>query len=150
VKNNHILSCLGAAVLAAACCPSWAVDAGTVKSVQGDVRVERASASLPLRVGDVVQEQDRIVVPREGSAGITLKDETLISIGPKSTLKIDRFSFDSQTHEGQVAASILRGAIRFVSGLIARANPRAIQYAVATATIGIRGTDVIVEAGDAD
>ncbi|MBC7705583.1 MAG: OmpA family protein [Rhodoferax sp.] len=71
--------------------PLWAADSGTAKIIRGDVRVERAGASVPLRVGDAVLEQDRVVVPTGASAGITLRDDTRISLGPNSTLVINRF-----------------------------------------------------------
>ena len=103
---------------------SWADDSGTAKIVQGDVRVERSGASLPLRVGDPVREKDRIIVPAGGSAGITLRDDTRISMGPRSTLV---------------------GAMRYVTGLVGRRSPASVRVATSTATIGIRGTDFIVE-----
>ena len=124
---------------------SWADDSGTAKIVQGDVRVERSGASLPLRVGDPVREKDRIIVPAGGSAGITLRDDTRISMGPRSTLVINGFSFDAKTQEGNVDTSILLGAMRYVTGLVGRRSPASVRVATSTATIGIRGTDFIVE-----
>ena len=124
---------------------SWADDSGTAKIVQGDVRVERSGASLPLRVGDPVREKDRIIVPVGGSAGITLRDDTRISMGPRSTLVINGFSFDAKTQEGNVDTSILLGAMRYVTGLVGRRSPASVRVATSTATIGIRGTDFIVE-----
>lgn len=150
MKHGNLAAPMLVMSLLMASAASWAQEAGTVKSAQGDVRVERAATSTALHAGDVIHEKDRIVVPAGGSAGITLKDETLISIGPKSILTVDRFAFDSKSHDGQVVASILRGAARFVSGLVARSNPKAIAYFTPTSTIGIRGTDVIMEVGNAD
>ena len=105
---------------------------------------------MPLRVGDPVQEKDRIVVPAGGSAGITLRDDTRISVGPRSTLVINGFNFDPQTQEGNVDTSILRGTMRYVTGLVGRLNPNAVRVATTTATIGIRGTEFIVEIADVD
>lgn len=127
-----------------------AADSGMVKNIQGEVRVERAGGALPLRVGDAVQEFDRVVVGPTGSAGITLKDETLISLGPNSALVIDAFAFDSKTNQGRVETSILRGAMRYVTGLVGHMNPKAIRVSTPSATIGIRGTEFIVEVADAN
>jgi len=129
--------------------PLWASDSGSAKIVQGDVRVERAGVSRPLQVGDLLQEKDRIVVPAGGSAGITLRDDTRISMGPRSTLVINRFVFDPQTQEGNVDTSILAGTMRYITGLVGRLRPSAVRVATTTTTIGIRGTDFIVEVGDA-
>lgn len=128
--------------------PSWADDSGTAKIVRGDVRVERAGSSMPLHVGDTVQEKDRIVVSAGASAGITLRDDTRISVGSNSTLVINRFNFDSQTQEGAVDTSILRGTMRYITGLVGRRNPGSVRVATRSVTIGIRGTDFIVEVAD--
>lgn len=124
--------------------------AGVAKIVRGDVRLERAGGSTALRVGDVLEQQDRVVVAAGGSAGITLKDETLISLGANSAVVIDRFAFDAKTREGRVETSLLRGTLRYVTGLIGRLNPRAVSVTTPHATIGIRGTDFIVEVSDAN
>jgi len=74
--------------------PLRGADSGTVTVVHGEVRIERAGVSQPLRVGDPVQEKDRIIVPAQASTGVTLRDDTRISVGPRSTLVINRFQFD--------------------------------------------------------
>lgn len=45
---------------------------------------------------------------------------------------------------------VARGAMRMVSGLIARSDPRQVRINTPTATVGIRGTDVLVDVGDAE
>ena len=127
---------------------TWAADAGVAKKVLGDVRVVRTGTSIPLRVGDPVQALDRIIVAAAGSAGITLKDETLISLGPNSIFVIDGFAFDSKTNQGSAYVSILRGAMRYVTGLIAKQNPEAVSVSTTTVVMGVRGTEFIVETTD--
>lgn len=128
--------------------PAWADEGGTAKHVQGAVRVEPDGASLPLRVGDRLQEKDRVVVPAGGAAGITLRDDTRISLGSGATLVLNQFKFDPQTQEGTVETSILSGAMRYVTGLVGRHRHDAVRVRTATTTVGIRGTDFIVEVGD--
>jgi hypothetical protein len=123
----------------------WAGEAGTVKVVQGTVQVERAGKLSQLQVGDALQEEDRILVARNSSTGFTLRDDTLISLGPESTLVIKQFSFNPVSQEGLVDTSILRGTLRYVSGLIGRLNPEAVRVETPSSTIGIRGTEFIVE-----
>lgn len=123
-------------------------DSGIVKAVSGDVRVERTGASLPLRVGDTLLASDRVVVPAKGGAGITLMDDTLISLGPNSVFVIDHFAFNSVTREGRVDTSILRGAMQYVTGQIGRFAPQAVRVMTRTALIGVRGTEFIVEVPD--
>lgn len=73
----------------------------------------------------------------------------MISLGPDSALRIDGFAFDPKTHQGLVEVSILRGAMRYVTGLVGRRDPKAIKVQTHVTIIGIRGTDFIVEVGDA-
>lgn len=134
---------LGAAYVSAA-------DAGTAKTVHGDVRVERGADRLSLSVGDRVREGDRIVVAEGGSAGITLQDETLISIGPGSSMLLERFAFNSRTQDGSFTAAVLRGSLRFVTGLIGRGRPDNMAVRTRAVTIGVRGTDFIVEVPDGE
>ena len=127
---------------------TWAADAGVAKKILGDVRVVRTGTSIPLRVGDSVQTLDRVIVPAVGSAGITLKDETLISLGPNSIFTVDSFVFDSKTNQGNANVSLLRGAMRYITGLIAKQDPEAVSVTTATLVMGVRGTEFIVETAD--
>ena len=135
-------------VIGGASLPVSADPSGTAKIVQGAVRVERDGAFLPLRVGDQLQEKDRVVVPAGGAAGITLRDDTRIRLGSSATLVLEQFKFDPQTQEGVVETSILSGAMRYITGLVGRNRREAVRVRTTTTTIGIRGTDFIVEVGD--
>jgi hypothetical protein len=118
---------------------------GTLKKVAGDVRIERGSDRIQASVGTAVMPLDRIVTGAEASAGITLRDDTLLSVGPNTTLVLEQFAFNTTTHDGNLALRILRGTFFAVSGLIARRNPGAFAVSTPVATIGIRGTEFIVE-----
>jgi hypothetical protein len=142
-QSFAILCCIFALPAAAA-----TADAGTIKSVRGQVTVERAGKSVEVQVGDPVFEGDRVRVRGDGSVGISLRDETLISLGPNSNLVIDAYAYNPTTREGAVETSILKGTLRYVTGLIGRLNPAAIKVKTPTATVGIRGTDFIVEVPD--
>ncbi|TMH68682.1 MAG: hypothetical protein E6H48_04345 [Betaproteobacteria bacterium] len=88
-----------------------AADIGQIKVSKGSVTVERAAQSLPGVIGTRLQASDVITTGADGSVGITMSDDSLLSAGPNSTLSLDRFAFDSTTHQGQFDAS-LRGALR--------------------------------------
>lgn len=122
-----------------------AADAGLVKTMKGQVTIERAGSAVVAQVGGSVFEGDRIRVHGDGSIGISLRDETLLSLGPNSTMLVDRFAYNPITRDGQVETSILRGTLRYVTGLVGRLNPGAIKVMTPTATVGIRGTDFIVD-----
>ena len=45
----------------------------------------------------------------DGSVGITMSDDSLLSAGPNSILSLDRYEFDPTTREGRFDASLRKG-----------------------------------------
>lgn len=140
-----LVACLA---LCTAVLANMSADSGTVKTVKGDVRIERDGGSLAVKVGDQVRVGDRIVVPKDGSAGITLRDDTIIAAGPGSRIVIDQFVFNPTTREGKVETTLLRGMMKYFSGVIAKRDPASVRVRTPNATVGIRGTEFIVEVPD--
>jgi len=119
--------------------------AGTVKSVNGTVAVERGGKAMPISVGDKVLSKDKLVTGKDSRIAVTLRDDTLISTGANSRLALNEFTFDPATQGGSLFVSVLRGVTAMVSGLVAKTEPHAMRITTPTATIGIRGTEFIVE-----
>jgi len=121
--------------------------AGFVKTVRGNVQLlSTAGTSRTASAGDALAAVDRIVTGPDSSASVVLRDDTTLMVGPSSRLDLKEFHFNSTTHEGGVLVSLLRGSMRMITGLIGKTNPDAIRVETQTATIGIRGTDFIVQA----
>ena len=121
-------------------------DAGRLKVLKGAVAIERAGQSLPATVGMRLQEGDVIKTGRDGSAGVTFNDDSLLSIGPDSALAIDRFAFDSTTHAGRFDTSLRQGTLSAVSGKIAKQSPDAMKVRTPSTILGVRGTEFVVRA----
>lgn len=78
---------------------------------------------------------------RDGLAVLAFRDQSRLSIGASSRLRLDDFVFDpAHASEGRFFLSLLRGTLRAVTGLIAQANPQQVGFATAVATVGVRGT----------
>ncbi|MGJ7614995.1 MULTISPECIES: FecR family protein [unclassified Variovorax] len=123
------------------------IQAGFVKSVRGNVQLLNGSgATRPANPGDAIGAVDRIVTGPDSSASVVLRDDTTLVVGPSSRLDLKEFHFDGTTHEGGMLLSLLRGSMRMITGLIGKTNPDAVRVETQTATIGIRGTDFIVQA----
>jgi len=141
---RRLLALLIATALAAT--PALAEDwAGTVKAVDGTVTLERDGKTLPVAVGDKVMPKDKLTTAKDSRVAVTLRDDTLISTGPRSQMAVAEFAFDPATQSGSVVVSVLRGVTAMVSGLVAKANASAMRVTTPTATIGIRGTEFVVE-----
>jgi hypothetical protein len=133
-------------VLAAAGVAAAADEVGRVKVVKGSVSIERGGGRVPATVGLPVQEGDVVVTGRDGSAGVTFSDDSLLSVGPDSTLAIDRFAFDSTTHAGRFDTSLRQGTLSAVSGKIAKQSPDAMKVRTPSTILGVRGTEFVVRA----
>ena len=120
-------------------------EAGTIKISRGDATIVRDGGTLPAAVGRPVLVSDQIVTGDRGAVGITLRDNTRLTAGPNTTLDLNTFSFDTTTHEGAVDASVTRGSLSVISGKIAKASPNAVRFNTPTVTLGVRGTEFIIE-----
>jgi hypothetical protein len=124
-----------------------AEEAGVVKVSKGTANIERSGQKQAATVGAKVFASDRVVTGADGSVGITLRDNTMLSAGPNSTLELNKFAFDSTTHAGTIDASVKRGTLSVISGKIAKATPENIRYTTPTVTLGVRGTEFVIDAG---
>ena len=98
---RHGFAGVAAVALLVAAGVASADEVGRVKVVKGAVTIERAGSRLPATVGMKLEEGDVIATGRDGAAGVTFTDDSLLSIGPDSALAIDRFAFDTTTHAGR-------------------------------------------------
>ena len=118
---------------------------GTFKQVQGETWIGVASARRTPTPGDGLREAERVSTGQTGAATLTLKDGTVLTLGPNTTVDLNKFQFDATTQKGHFALDLLQGSIRVVTGLLARINPELFKVTTPTAVVGVRGTDFIVE-----
>lgn len=122
--------------------------AATVKKVAGAVQARSPQGNRPLRSGDELQVAERVLTGADGSVSLVLRDGTTLMVGPNSELDLREFAFNSTTHNGQVVLSMLKGTLRVITGLIGKHRPDAMRVITPTSTIGVLGTDFIVEVGE--
>jgi hypothetical protein len=107
--------------------------------------VERDGQRLAAAPGMGVKQSDVLVTGADGSVGVTFLDNSLLSIGPGSALAIDRYSFDTTTHDGQFDASLKRGTLAVVSGRMVKRSPESMRVHTPSAIMGVRGTEFVVK-----
>lgn len=128
--------------------PAWAdEEAGLIKLLKGEVTVERSGRIMKASAGMPLFPGDRITAGADGSFGITLRDNTLLSAGPKSALVLNRFAFDPVTHAGNLDASVKRGTLSVVSGKLVKNSPGSVKFRTPAAILGARGTEFVIDAG---
>jgi len=133
------------AALAVAAPALAAENIGLVKVSKGSVQIQRGTAKLPANVGAGLQASDTIITGADGSAGITFTDNSLVSVGPNSVFSIDKYSFDSTTHQGEFAGNLKQGRLAAVSGKMVKQSPESMTIRTPSAIMGVRGTEFVVQ-----
>jgi hypothetical protein len=118
--------------------------AGHVKTVSGSAFVVRESGTVPARAGEPVLATDVLRTGADGSVGVTLKDDTRVSLGPDSEVRIAQYLYEPGEGAFQMVLSFVRGAATYVSGRMAKLAPDSIRLETPAAIVGIRGTTVAV------
>jgi len=125
-----------------------AADIGQVKVAKGRVDVERAGTTAPATVGARLQESDVVRTGPDGSVGITMSDDSLLSAGPNSVLSLDRYAYDPTTQQGRFDTTLNKGTLNVISGRIAKQSPDSMTVRTPHAVLGVRGTHFVVSQDD--
>jgi hypothetical protein len=135
------------ALVLAAATPALAqqpAPAGRIKVVSGSAFIVRAGAEIPAEAGQVVFAADTLRTGGDGSIGVTLKDDTRLSLGPSSEVRLERFAYQPGSDVGMVLRFV-RGVTAYVSGRIAKLAPDSIRLETPAAIVGVRGTSLIFQ-----
>jgi hypothetical protein len=88
---------------------------------------------------------DTIRTGKDGSVGLIFRDDTVISLGPESEFMIEDFQFYPVKQELSFIGKLLHGTINFISGQITKLAPDNVHLETPDATLGVRGTQMLVE-----
>ena len=121
--------------------------AGKVEALKGTVIATGADGKeRKLRRGRPIFEGDKINTGKRAAVAMKFKDGTKFALGGDSAMALDEFKYGVSAEEDEVTATVLKGAFRFITGLVAKKKPKAMNVQLGiTATIGIRGTNVAGE-----
>lgn len=89
-----------------------------------------------LATGGDVYSKETLQTGETGQADLQFRDQSNLSVGPKSNVRLDKFVYDPNTSAGSVAIQATRGSFRFVTGSQGKGN-----YQIKTpyGTLGVRG-----------
>ena len=134
------------ALLLASAVPAWGQEAiGFVKSVTGEATVVDAGKPVKAQPGTPVRLGSVLRTGKTGSMGVTFKDNTVMSFGPDTEVTVDEYLYAPGKGELRMGASMSRGTLNVVSGVIAKLKPDAVALRTPTGTVGIRGTHFAVK-----
>lgn len=120
-----------------------AAPAGRIKVASGSAFIVRAGATIPAQAGQVVYAADSLRTGADGTIGVTLKDDTRLSLGPTSEVRLERFAYQPGGDVGMVLRFV-RGVAAYVSGRIAKLAPDSIRLETPAAIVGVRGTSLLI------
>lgn len=141
----------GLAMVVAAVTPASAqqlAPAGHVKTVSGTATIVRAQVTTPAKAGDAIYATDTIRTGADGALGLTLQDDTRVSLGANSEMKVDRYVYAPGEGGLGMVLKFLRGMAVYVSGRMAKLAPDSIRLETPTGIVGVRGTTVAIRVGD--
>src|SRR5437588_5581666 len=131
-------------VAAAAVSPADADAIGKVTDVARKTTADAGGAHRELALGSDVAAKDTVVTDKVGEAELRFVDETELSVGPNSSVRLDDFVFSRPSDPSSFVIRATRGVFRFATG---RGDHDAYRIHTPTATLGVRGTqfDVKIE-----
>ena len=112
---------------------------GVAAAVKDQVHGTVGSVTAPLETGGNVFQDEVVATSSDSMAQLLFLDQTSLSIGPQSEVKLDRFVYDPDKKRGDVVLEASKGAFRFITGA---QDPNSYTLKTPVATIGVRGTIV--------
>lgn len=115
--------------------------AGMVIAIRGEAEaVAMAGASRKLAIKEPVFQGDTLKTGKGGRLQIMFKDNTIISLGSGSELKVSEYGWSAAKQDGKLTTEVKEGAFRVMGGMISKKSPEKLQTKTPAATIGIRGS----------
>ncbi len=129
------------------CAPAFAADpAADIMNVSGTVTVLRADAKSPALAGGQLETGDLLATGPNSSAGLSFSDGSRISLGADSELRVDSYVFEPQDKQYGMEMLLRKGVAAISTGKMAKLEPQSMNVSTPLATLGIRGTKILVKA----
>ena len=90
----------------------------------------------PLSGGSNVYSKETVRTGDAGQADLRFHDSSNLTVGPKSSVRLDKFVYDPNKSASTVAIQATRGSFRFVTG---SQGTGAVQVKTPYGTLGVRG-----------
>ena len=113
------------------------VKVGQAEIIRNEVVNVGEAQLIPINIGDVVTRDEVVRTSADSDARIGLLDDTKLTLGPGSTLKIDRAVYSSEASYKQITIRLTSGAFRFITG---HSDKKSYKIETPFASIGVRGT----------
>ena len=116
---------------------------GQVTKLTGSATAIRNGVSISLNVGDNVHKGDVVQSGSDSSLGITFIDGTVFGLSSNARMVLNEMIYNPAGSNNASLLTLVQGTISFVAGATAKNGDMKVE--TPTATMGIRGTAVLVE-----
>lgn len=114
-----------------------ALKVGHAETVRNEVVNVGEAGLIPVNAGDEVVRDEIVRTGADSDARFRLLDNTKLTLGPGSTLKIDQAVYADEARYKQITIRLTEGAFRFITGL---SDKKSYKIETPFAVIGVRGT----------
>ena len=109
---------------------------GKATSVRPQAEGIRTGSTRELSGGADVYSAETVRTGHSGQADLRFQDNSNLSVGPQSSVRLDKFVYDPNKSAGAVAVQATRGSFRFVTG---SQGGGTYQIKTPYGTLGVRG-----------
>lgn len=119
--------------------------AGMVKTTSGEVAISNELGNVKAVPNMRFAAGDSIKTGSGSSVGLIFEDDTVVSLGANTEITIEQFLFNPLEKQLSLVARLVRGTFSLISGQIAKLAPEKVKLKTPNATLGVRGTKLLVK-----
>ena len=141
-KQRVLFACVLALLLSATVAQdAWAA---RIAALNGKLSIERGDKTLNAAVGTRLRQGDAVISSANSEALVRFDDGARLVVRAESRVEVDALKLTGPPTTRQKTIKVLKGGLRYVSGVLGRGsvNKSKVTFSTNTATIGIRGTDI--------
>ncbi|QHE86270.1 FecR family protein [Hydrogenophaga sp. BPS33] len=122
-----------------------AAPVGYVKNVKGTATVTTDGKVVQAQPGTPLHQGSALKTEAQSSMGVMFKDNTVMSFGPSTELTVEDYLYEPAEGKLKLGARMGKGTLNYVSGVIAKLQPEAVNVKTPSGMIGVRGTQFLVK-----
>ena len=110
---------------------------GSITLMKGKGKIIRATEILSAKVGQKIEEGDKLKTARDAKMQIIFHDGTIVTLGANTNYSVDSYNDTNKLH---LKMTLKRGLLKTITGRIGKLAPGRFKLKTKAATIGVRGT----------
>jgi hypothetical protein len=131
--------------LLALCAGNAIARAAYVHNLNGTATATVGTAERALRIGDILASGTTVTTGDKSTAIIKFEDGQVMALAGRTSFRIVDYRYNKRrVADSSAVFSLLRGGLRFISGVIGSTNRNNFRLTAGAATIGIRGSSAAI------